>query len=182
MTDAVRRDAAIELSPSQDFPTEFNATAGSARLVLLVSPTCAVCIEGTAIVAATLGSPMIDPLALHVIWLPVLAGDSEAAARAVAAGIPTPLRARHYWDGDRHLSDLVATTIDLARYGRTVAWDLYLLYPPAVRYRHTLPRPHSWLQQLRIDEVPELSGPRLSELLDRLPRHPGRRASSDAPR
>lgn len=92
-------------------------------------------------------------LRAYVIWLPVLDGDDEAAARASAARL-SDLRVRHYWDGTRAFGTALGRTLTInpsqfepgQAFG--LAWDVYLLYPRTARWDATIPAPGFWMHQL----------------------------------
>ena len=46
--------------------------------------------------------------------------------------------------------------LGLEERGRTVAWDLYLIYERGARWTADPPMPKVWMQQLLLDDVPEL--------------------------
>jgi hypothetical protein len=154
-------------APLLDFEaiaTRFDASIGSPRFVLLLSPTCPVCLDGARLVGESLkilGSP---ELSTHVVWLPVLDADTYTAA-GTSSGLFDPDRVTHYWDEERELERSFRAMLGLERWGRKVAWDLYLLYDRASRWSDRPPEPTHWMHQLQIDDVPSLDRPLL---LDRL--------------
>lgn len=150
---------------AREFIGDFNAEVGRVRLLLLVSPTCAVCLGGVREVERSLGSTAVS---LHVVWVKVLSADSEAAAETQAGLVSARTMATHYWDGDLELSSRFAEVLDLAQWNRSVAWDLYLLYDSVITFSPDLAPPTFWMQQLRIEEVPDLEGAQLLEEIERL--------------
>jgi hypothetical protein len=93
---------------------------------------------------------------LHVVWLPVLKGDTPQVARDSARLIRETAQVTHYWDVDRELSSRYRDLLRLEERGRTVAWDLYLIYERGARWTVDPPMPKLWMQQLLLDDVPEL--------------------------
>jgi hypothetical protein len=61
---------------------------------------------------------------VYVGWIPMLAGD----ANPEVADLLVDARAKHYWDGDRHLGHEVGRI--LRRGDGTAAWDVFLVYGP----------------------------------------------------
>jgi hypothetical protein len=116
-------------------------------------------------------------VAIHVVWVAVLADDSLEATSTAAAMFPDDLEAMHYWGGELQVSKAFHATLGLERWKRNVAWDLYLLYGACPNGTSQPPVPSLWMQQLRPEDVPELDGSllvgHLSELLGQQ-----RRASS----
>ncbi|TAK22779.1 MAG: hypothetical protein EPO40_27995 [Myxococcaceae bacterium] len=101
-------------------------------------------------------------LRAYVVWLPVLEADDEAAARASAGRLRDP-RVRHYWDGTRAfglaLGSALAIPPPRVERGRSrgLAWDVYLVYPPASTWDATIPTPGFWMHQLH--QVPPEQAP-----------------------
>ena len=104
------------------------AEHATGRLVLLASPSCPVCLDGVRIVVASLREVSARNVAIHVVWVAVLADDSLEATSTAAAMFPDDLEAMHYWDGELQVSKAFHATLGLERWKRNVVWDLYLLY------------------------------------------------------
>ena len=69
--------------------------------------------------------------------------DIEHARGAAAAFEKLPVS--HAWDPERYLGDLYSRTLGL----NSIAWDVYLLYPPGVRWDgENPPHPTFWMHQL----------------------------------
>ena len=82
----------------------------------------------------------------------MLASDSHDAAAAREAGF-SDRRVQQYWDPDRTLGQLLSQTLSLKA---SIAWDVYLVYPPDHVWDNTAlpPTPEIWMHQL--DEEPSL--------------------------
>lgn len=80
-----------------------------------------------------------------IVWIPMLAEDNDAAARASAGQYDGP-RIDHFYDPEKHAGRAIARL--LGGEGK-VAWDLYLVSPPHARWEHTPPLPSEWADQLR---------------------------------
>ena len=84
-----------------------------------------------------------------IIWTPMLVTDSLAAAKQSETKFADS-RVKHYWDPDRILGRLLSQTLNLKA---SVAWDVYLVYPPGHPWDTELPpAPEFWMHQL--DEEP----------------------------
>lgn len=92
-------------------------------------------------------------LRAYVVWLPVLDGDDETAARASTTRLMDP-RVRYYWDKTRTFGTALgrALAIPPSRFepGRAhgLAWDVYLVYPRTAGWDATIPTPSFWMHQL----------------------------------
>ena len=79
-----------------------------------------------------------------ITWLPMLEGDDAEAARRQSELVQES-RVSKGWDAQRRIGDLFAQTLGL----RSTAWDVYLLYPPGVRWDDAEPpEPAFWMHQL----------------------------------
>jgi hypothetical protein len=158
-------DEQVLLFAPETLPAAFDAGVESLRLIVLVSPTCPICLDGVDLVRASLAELGSAKIIVYVVWIPVLKGDTPEAARHSARLIANTGQVAHYWDADRELSDRYRDLLRLKERGRTVAWDLYLIYERGARWTADLPTPTLWMQQLLLDDVPELER---SLLVDRL--------------
>lgn len=78
----------------------------------------------------------------------MLAADDLTAARHQET-LFSDSRVAHYWDPDRILGGLLAKTLKLRA---SIAWDVYLLYPPDHDWDSDLPpSPEFWMHQLNED-------------------------------
>lgn len=95
-------------------------------------------------------------------------GDSERAAVASAHRLDRSRLGAHFHDRDRAVGTAVAEMLG----GRgKVAWDIYLFYPPGIRWEAAPPAPAAWFHQLDesswADEHHHRSGRRLTDALRR---------------
>lgn len=75
----------------------------------------------------------------------MLVTDSLDAAKERERQFLDP-RVTHYWDPRRILGRLLSRTLNLKS---SIAWDVYLLYPPNHPWRAGLPpAPQFWMHQL----------------------------------
>jgi hypothetical protein len=132
----------------------FNRERDKVRVVMLVSPTCPYCLEGTSEVEHSLfATDKSAKLAGFVVWVPMLSGTIKNVPGAAALA-PDP-RMLHYWDGSNDLG---------FSYGKVLptpggpAWDVYMLYAPGTAWRGlTPPKPNFWMHQLNITNAPRLN-------------------------
>lgn len=141
---------------------DFQRDTGLVRVVLIVSPTCDMCVAGATTAGADLLAAVPNPdLRLYFAWIPVLPPDNLTEAKAVAATIPDP-RAAHYWDADRALGQRTGEALGITAResigvngGHGLAWDVYLTYR---RGSDDLRRPDFWMHQLAVKHAPRLDG------------------------
>ena len=88
----------------------------------------------------------------------MLATDSLHAAMEREARF-SDARLRQFWDEDRILGQLLAQTLNLKA---SIAWDVYLLYPPDHPWIQELPpAPNFWMHQLEEEPARLLDAARL---------------------
>lgn len=79
-------------------------------------------------------------------------------------------RAIHFWDAEHTLPEIFRAPLGLSVF--CPAWDVYLIYPPGVRWEKTPPAPAYWQHQLgKCATAPRLDGKtfaaELRKMLDR---------------
>ena len=135
----------------------FNADVGEVRVVALVSPICGTCLRGATEMQSHVFAPISsDRLRGFVVWVPKLDGQERDVPEATHT-VSDP-RATHYWDGHAVLVHDYDAVLKLG----TDAWDVYLIYPPGVRWDGpTPPAPTFWMHQLGSRRDPGVDGPYL---------------------
>jgi hypothetical protein len=134
----------------QPLRDDFNRDQGLVRLMLLVDPRCPECLRGL----ADTGDDVLAKLAIgarikvYVVHEPVI-GGTEKDIPAAAELLHTTL-ARHYWNPTGDFGRQMSRVLGLLHGSRPVyAWDIYLLYPPKVKWRDKdPPQPSFVMHQL----------------------------------
>ncbi len=91
-----------------------------------------------------------EDLSIIAVWMPVLRSDNAAEGVKAEALLPDA-RVTHYWNDDRSLGELYGRLLTLPR-GRSLAWDIYFVYEPGLRWDDLPPRPTFWMHRLGDDE------------------------------
>ena len=79
-------------------------------------------------------------------WVPVLGGKAASVKKAIKKAADP--RMRHYWDAKGQLAKSFRGPLAL----QGPAWDVYLIYPPGVRWKGSVPpSPTFWMHQLSRD-------------------------------
>lgn len=122
---------------------EFNANQDRPRLVTLLSPDCSPCELGSRAVRESVleAYPGAD-LKTFVVWVDVGPRSSLEAARRRGASLADP-RVSQYHDPDQLAGRAFAERL----LPTTLAWDVYLFYPPGVRWEAAPPDPLHWSHQ-----------------------------------
>ena|ERR1051326_5495359 len=92
---------------------------------------------------------------VFIAWVPILTSDKHAPDNDTLA-LAADKRATHYWDEKGKLPRLFQKTLSLAP---RPAWDVYLIYPPGVKWETEPPNPVYWQHQLEgVTAAPCLDG------------------------
>ena len=86
-----------------------------------------------------------DRLKGYAVWEPILRTDDLRGARKATTILPDA-RVRHYWIDGQDVGELFQPALGLKE---TVAWDVYLVYPPGVEWSaNAPPKPAYYMHQL----------------------------------
>jgi hypothetical protein len=99
-----------------------------------------------------------DPrLRLYLVWGPMEEEDTEADARKQAVNAPDP-RAMHFWTGDDVLADAWAKV--LAVEDDETGYDLWMIFPPGVRWEKEPPVPayFMWIEKQGLPKETKFNG------------------------
>lgn len=158
---------------------DFNRDKGSVRLLLVVDPTCPVCLRGLDDVNKALLAKTRDVrLQTFVVHLPVLKPTAQASDVPPAAELLQNPHVRHYWNPSGSFGHSLTEGVKLQRDGKSVyAWDVWLLYGPDASWDDVNPpKPYLLMHQLpplKDTAFPILDGEEFAQqarqLLARLP-------------
>jgi hypothetical protein len=93
-----------------------------------------------------LKNPDESGIRVTVVWIPMLPGDSEAAASKAAAEIFSNTEATHFYDGERLVGKAFARVIGAEK--GEVAWDFYMFFRKGQAWTGDPPTPEDWVHQL----------------------------------
>jgi hypothetical protein len=113
------------------------------------------CRWGFSNIVKTLKKVTDDRVKAYVVWLPIFGGDFRGEARKLSNKFPDK-RVSYYIDAESLTGDLWERVL---KTGRSIAWDVYLLYGGAARWEEEPRLPDFWMHQL--DGVTK--APRLDE-------------------
>ena len=85
-------------------------------------------------------------VSVSIVWIHMLDGDTEMAARRSAGGIVHDPRVRHFYDPERRAGK--AITRSLGGEEGKAAWDIYLFYEKGCEWIDGPPAPVDWMHQL----------------------------------
>ncbi len=125
---------------------DFNGMSDKVRLLFISGPTCGICLRGLAdlndaFIAARQGDPRLHTFVLHVPTL-----DAEERHVGPSIQLLEGPRVSHYWDPHGRSGLGFQRALGLPIY----AWDVWLIYPPGVRWTQgeDPPEPDFWQHQL----------------------------------
>jgi hypothetical protein len=132
--------ALADLSPAgAELAAAFDADRERVRLVLMLSPTCGVCLSSARIVQRYVLDAVADErLAAYVVWGPML-GEEERADAERATVFLADERSRHFWTPRHDLAEALGRVLGLP--AGEPAWDVYLVYPAGARWPPGAPPP-----------------------------------------
>ncbi len=136
----------VTLDPSLDqFIGDFNAAAGSTRLVFIAGPSCGPCLRGLVDMNKAVGDMTRDnpDLKTFILYVPTLGAEEKHSANAVRLMEGNDIF--HYWDPDGTSGLAVQEALGL----RVYAWDVWLIYDDnAIWSAGNPPAPVHWEHQL----------------------------------
>lgn len=126
------------------FTQEFNRSANVERVVLLMSPTCPVCLAGSSAIEAILKDHPKSDVHVFAVWEPMLPTDWGRPGTRVLARL-SDSRVTQVWDRNH----LIARLIEKGAAGRHpsccnmrgIWWDVISAYPPEVKWTGSAPAP-----------------------------------------
>jgi hypothetical protein len=123
---------------------QFNASASGERVLLLLSPTCPVCVKGSSVVNAVLKRHPGSNVHVFVIWEPILPTDWNKPT-SVVLHLLSDVRAEQMWDKQHLVADLVKESAGNSASGcckrNGTLWDIIAVYPRGARWTDSLPAP-----------------------------------------
>lgn len=140
------------------FTQAFNRYPNAKRVVLLMSPTCPVCLEGSSAVDRILASHPGENIRAFAVWEPMLPTDWSSPNTHVLARLSDP-RVIQVWDKDHLLAGLVEQGAGgrhpscCSRKGAW--WDVIAAYPPLSKWTASAPAP-DLLNGTIVSTAPEL--------------------------
>ena len=100
-----------------------------------------------------------------IVWTPMLTTDTLESAFERELQF-SDARLEQFWDPDLIFGRLLSQTLDLTI---SIAWDVYLLYPPDHHWKAELPpTPEFWMHQQNEDRSIYLDPARFKEYLQAL--------------
>ncbi len=139
------------LQDSAKIKAAFNAAKGKVRIVMIVSPTCPVCVSGADLIRTeVVGKLKSTSVEAFAVFIPMLPADGKAQAIEGSQKMAS-LGIHSFWDGNRSLGNAFGETVKLPN-GNKTAWDVYFVYGPDAAWEKTPPKPSFWMHQLAEDD------------------------------
>jgi hypothetical protein len=135
-----------QLTNTDQLRAHFNRNAERIRVLMLVAPSCSVCLKGARVIERILGEHETRPIDVFVVWQPMLATDWGRPSTG-SLGRLSDARVRQFWDAER----IVATALKASFPAREetlgccvtdgVWWDLIAVFPAGARWHDRFPDP-----------------------------------------
>lgn len=123
------------------------------------------CLEGAQLVQEIFEENRSELLHGAIVWTPMLPADNLESARKCELMF-SDVRVNQFWDPDRIFGELLSKTLSLTI---SIAWDVYLLYPPDHAWNAELPpAPEFWMHQQDEEKSLYLDRQRLKQYLQDL--------------
>lgn len=129
-----------------ELQTEFNLESANSRVILLLSPTCPVCLQGASAVESMLQHYPHTRVTVFVIWEPILPTDWRKPGTSVLRRL-SDTRVRQFWDSNHSVATILKNTgeagklhLNCCRH-RGVLWDVTAAYPPGLVWNDIPPVP-----------------------------------------
>ena len=127
----------VRLTPANfgEFRDAFNTAKDRVRAIVMVAPTCSVCLRGMSALQRVLSAQSDPRLKVFAVWEPVLFSD-WAAPSTFTLGRISDARAHQYWDRGRLLSKAMGE-----KDKDSIVWDYVAVYPKGAVWQDVLPKP-----------------------------------------
>jgi hypothetical protein len=127
----------------EELKAAFNRDRDKVRLVLLLSPTCDLCLASSYVVEKyVLDAVKDDRLAVYTVWGQMFDLDRKEDADRVTVRMPDP-RVTHFWAAGQVIAQKFARAAGLPK--DETSWDTFQLFAPGQVWRDSLPTPARYM-------------------------------------
>ena len=134
------------LASAGELKAHFNRDPTATRVLMLLAPSCSVCLKGATVIERILRERSSEPLTILVVWQPMLSTDWGRPGTG-SLGRLSDGRVRQFWDADRHVAQ--ALKMSFSEREDTLGccitdgvwWDLIAVFPPGTEWHERLPEP-----------------------------------------
>lgn len=132
----------------------FNDAAGNVRMLLILSPSCPGCQEGSRdMQAQVLEKIDFEKLKVFVVWFPLFAESDSREVALQKGSIYTDPRVVQFWQPDWTLGNLYGKVLPFPKsYQYKVAVDVYLVFDEQQTWGEEVPQPTAFMHRLGEDE------------------------------
>ena len=108
-----------------------------------------------------------EDIKVYSVWVPILPSDLPFTVGRATKYLDDD-RVVHYWDGDGVLVQGFVPVLELEKFNKHTAWDIYLLYGDDAEWTNTPPKPIYWQEQLGISDETQLDTDKLTAEIRKL--------------
>lgn len=135
-----QRTLTVLSDDSRELRARFDADRDKVRAMLMVSPTCPLCLSKAEMLQRYLVEQIADPkMAIYLVWGPMQGNESESDARQATRVIGGP-RVSHFWTPKHTIAEAYMAPLGLEN-DIEPAWDTYMLFPAGATWGETVPVP-----------------------------------------
>lgn len=125
-----------EVNSLKEFQKEFNQDKGKKRLLVLLSPTCPMCVNGAKwIEEEVLAKYPDEEIEVYAVWFKMIPTDRKSRWKEE---LLNDERTTHYWDEGRKLGRWISENVEGCHHLGAVDWDAYYLFDEDAEWNDTL--------------------------------------------
>ena len=153
------------LASAEELKAHFNRDPSATRVLMLLSPSCPVCLKGTTIIERILRERTSQPLTILAVWQPMLSTDWGRPGTG-SLGRLSDARVRQFWDAGQHVAQALRASFPHREEALGccitdgIWWDLIAVFPPGTEWHERFPEP------LLLDGTVEETAERVIAVLD----------------
>jgi hypothetical protein len=139
----IKRPVTVISDSGEELRTVFNRDKDKVRLVMLISPTCDLCLASAYVVQKyVLDTIKDDRLAVYTLWGQMFELDRLDHAQEATVRMPDP-RVTHFWAGGQVMAEKFAKAAALPKGEKS--WDTFQVFAPGATWGETLPAPARYM-------------------------------------
>ena len=134
------------LTNAEALKAHFNREPTKWRVLMLLAPSCSVCLKGATVIEQLLRERSSVPMSVLVVWQPMLVTDWGRPSTGSLGRLSDP-RVRQFWDGRRTVADALKASFPAREetigccVTNGVWWDLMAVFPPGAEWKDRFPEP-----------------------------------------
>lgn len=125
-----------EIEKLKEFKEHFNEDMGKPRLLVLVSPTCPMCVDGAKWIEEKILAKYPDEeIVVYAVWFNMIPTDHKSRWKPE---LIDDKRVTHFWDEGHELGRWISENVDACHHLGPIDWDSYYLFDKDVEWKEEL--------------------------------------------